>query len=66
VHTLKIAALSKSKSNWTTRVKDKYGLAWSVYKIAQAKSQSCSKTTIGGVKKWNCERSAKPCLYVVQ
>lgn len=66
VHKVKIIALNKSKNKWPIRVKNHHGLAWSVFKIAKAKSKSCTKVYIGGVKKWRCERSAKPCLYAVQ
>ena len=65
VHNLKFRAHNTAPRNWTKRVKDKYGLAWSVHKIAQSKSISCDKVEIAGVKKWRCIASAKPCLYVV-
>lgn len=59
-------ARATSLANWTTRTKDRHGLAWSVYKIAENKSVQCRRTTIAGQRKWNCQRVATPCLYVVQ
>lgn len=61
----KLQARATSLANWTARTKGRYGLAWSVYDIAQNKQVSCRRTSIAGKRRWNCERVAKPCLYVV-
>ena len=47
---------------WTTAVKNKYDLAWSVWDISASKSQDCNWTGT----KFYCIVKAKPCLYVVQ
>ena len=47
---------------WTHKVKEKHGLAWSVWTIAKQKSVSCKKIGNG----WTCTAKAKPCKYVVQ
>ena len=56
------AAIATGRSIWTTKVKGKYGLAWSVWAIADAPQQSCQPAGNG----WLCVITAKPCKYVVQ
>jgi len=36
--------IANAKSIWSTRVKNKYHLAWSVWDIATSKSQNCAWT----------------------
>jgi hypothetical protein len=55
-------ALIRGKTNWTNSVKGKFGLEWSVWNIASAPSQNCSKN--GAM--YQCTVVAKPCKYVVQ
>jgi hypothetical protein len=50
-------ALNRSKANWTQSVKGKFGLEWSVWNIAAAPSQNCSKN--GNMHQ--CTVVAKPC-----
>ena len=60
----KMMARLASRRNWTGNTKSRYGLAWSVYKIAKSKSTNC---TYGHKsKKWRCQTAARPCKYVVQ
>lgn len=54
-------ALALAKAAWSEKVKQQYGLAWSVWKIAKAKSQKCVPKATGV----ECTVKAKPCLYVV-
>jgi hypothetical protein len=56
-----VKARASAKKFWTDNAKSAYGLAWSVWNIATAKSQNCSHT--GGA--YYCIYKAKPCLYVV-
>jgi hypothetical protein len=62
IHKLSAKARAAAKAAWTANAKSAYGLAWSVWDIATAKSQNCSYT--GGA--FYCIYKAKPCLYVVQ
>jgi hypothetical protein len=59
---LKATSKSNGRSAWTTSVKNSLGLQWSVWDIANTRSQSCEFTAA----KWYCVTKAKPCLYVVQ
>lgn len=61
VHKLKVVAHGKASKNWSASVKNQFGLSWSVWSIAQAKSINCSKQP----DRWICLASAKPCNYVV-
>jgi hypothetical protein len=56
------AAKASARSFWSTAVKNKYDLAWSVWNIAASKSENCDWTG----NKFYCIIKAKPCLYVVQ
>jgi hypothetical protein len=62
IATLKTTSKSNGRSLWTTTVKNSLGLQWSVWNIANTKSQTCEFTSA----KWYCVTKAKPCLYVVQ
>jgi hypothetical protein len=62
IHKLPAKARAAAKAAWTAKVKNTYGLAWSVWDIAASKSQNCSFT--GGA--FYCIYKAKPCLHVVQ
>lgn len=55
------ARLSAQKF-WADQAKDQFGLPWSVWKIATAKSMNCSWT---GNRHW-CVAEAKPCYLAVQ
>ena len=61
VHKLKVVAHGKASKNWTASVKNQFGLSWSVWSIAQARSINCNKQP----DRWICLASAKPCNYVV-
>jgi hypothetical protein len=56
------AAMHTSRVLWTNKVKQKFGLEWSVYSIAANPSQNCLNGA-GGIQ---CTVVAKPCKYVVQ
>lgn len=58
---LRVKAMKSAKTFWAAAAKDKYGVAWSVWDIAAAKSHSCNWTGT----KFYCIVKAKPCLYVV-
>lgn len=55
-------AVHASRAMWTSKVKQKFGLEWSVHTIAAAPSQICQPGA-GGTQ---CTFIAKPCKYVVQ
>lgn len=57
----KFAAKHAARKKWTSTVKSRLGLAWSVWSIAKNKTIRCKK--VGS--KWRCIAKAKPCLYVV-
>ena len=59
---LRMKAWTKSKKNWTSNVKSRMGLGWSVWGISNSKSVSCIRLT----SQWRCLADAKPCLYTVQ
>ena len=52
----------KARNGWSKNVKTQFGLAWSNWNIAKAKSISCSRYQ----GRWRCLANAKPCLYTVQ
>jgi hypothetical protein len=52
-----------ARKDWETRMKDKFGLSWSLWSIAAGKSITCNDTSDN---KNLCIASAKPCNYVVQ
>lgn len=54
-------AAASARSFWSTKVKNKYHLAWSVWDIAAAKSQNCGWT---GNQQY-CIVKARPCLYLI-
>jgi hypothetical protein len=56
------AAMHTSRALWSAKVKQKFGLEWSVYSIAANPSQNCFNGG-GGIQ---CTVIAKPCKYVVQ
>jgi hypothetical protein len=62
VHKLKVVAHGKASKNWTASVKNQFGLSWSVWSIAQARSITCNKQP----DRWICLASARPCNYVVR
>ncbi|MCG8561947.1 MAG: hypothetical protein MI824_19290 [Hyphomicrobiales bacterium] len=62
VHPNKSAATSQAVQNWPAVAKGKYGLAWSVWKIAENKGVGCF--AVGA--NWQCVAKAKPCKYVVK
>lgn len=53
--------MAQGKAAWTSKVKGKFGLAWSVWTIAAAPQQSCTPAAGG----FQCVTLAKPCKYVV-
>ena len=53
---------ASARGFWSTAVKNKYHLSWSVWDIAAAKSESCNWTGT----KFYCIIKARPCKYVVQ
>ncbi|MGE0237994.1 MAG: hypothetical protein AB7F09_15175 [Parvibaculaceae bacterium] len=57
----KFKARASAKAIWSTTVKNKYGVQWSVWNIAASKGQRCNWTGA----KWYCIVKARPCLYVV-
>ncbi|GJM01736.1 MAG: hypothetical protein DHS20C08_02370 [Rhodomicrobium sp.] len=62
----KIMARIAARKGWVSNTKSQYGLSWSVWKVAQGKSLTCSKISTNQGLKWRCLASAKPCNYVVQ
>ncbi len=58
----KPATKAAARGLWSTAVKNKYDLAWSVWDIAASKSENCQWTG----NKFYCIIKARPCLYVVQ
>lgn len=66
VRKTRIAAQVVARKGWSARVKDTYGLQWSVLKIAKNKVKSCAKISTSQGPQWRCLLSAKPCKYVVQ
>ena len=58
----KAGTKASARGFWSTTVKNKYDLAWSVWSIAASKSETCNWTGT----KFYCIIKAKPCLYVVQ
>jgi hypothetical protein len=58
------AAASKAAARgfWSTKVKNRYDLSWSVWNIASAKNEHCNWTG----NKFYCIIKARPCKYVVQ
>ena len=66
VNKLKIKARSKARTAWGTNAKSQFGLPWSVWMIANSKSNTCVRIRTNSGKQWRCLASAKPCLYVVQ
>jgi hypothetical protein len=57
-----VAAKASARGFWSTKVKNKLDLSWSVWDIAASKSENCNWTG----NKFYCIIRAKPCLYVVQ
>lgn len=55
-------AKASARGFWSAAVKNKHGLAWSVWAIAASKSENCNWTG----NKFYCIVKARPCLYVVQ
>ena len=55
-------ATAIAKANWTKKMKNQYGLAWSVWSIAKGKTTQC--VNAGGGQK-TCLARARPCKYVV-
>jgi hypothetical protein len=53
---------ASARGFWSTAVKNKYHLSWSVWDIAAAKSESCNWTGT----KFYCIIKARPWKYVVQ
>lgn len=62
VHPSQPAATGQAVAKWPGAAKSKYGLAWSVWKIAKNKGVGCFP--VGS--NWQCIAKAKPCKYVVQ
>ena len=56
-------ALAGARADWTAKVKNNYGLSWSVWNIASSKQETCVP---GGGGTTICVVKAKPCNYVVQ
>ena len=50
-------ALSAARAAWSNAAQTRYGIAWSVWTLAQQKVQHCSQS--GGM--WTCSAQAKPC-----
>ncbi len=55
-------AMHTSRVVWSAKVKQKFGLEWSVWSIAQNPVQNC----MNGAGGTQCIVIAKPCKYVVQ
>ena len=55
-------ALAGARADWTNKVKNNYGLSWSVWNIASGKQETC---TPGAGGTFACVVKAKPCNYVV-
>lgn len=56
-----LQAKKAARKFWSQKVKNSYGLEWSVYDIATSKSENCNWTGA----KFYCIIRAKPCQYVV-
>lgn len=54
-------AMHASRLVWSSKVKQKFGLEWSVHSIAASPVQTCTNGA-GGTQ---CVVMAKPCKYVV-
>lgn len=54
-------ATRRARTFWSQAVTEKYDVAWSVWKIAAAKSTNCNWTGT----KYYCIVKAKPCLNVI-
>ncbi len=54
-------ALAIGQSTWTSKVRSKFGLEWSVWSIAATPMQNCGPAGGG----FQCVLTAKPCKYVV-
>jgi len=61
IHKVRLKSHAAARSFWSAKVKQAYGLPWSMWKIASAKSVSCRHTGAA----WYCIARARPCLYVV-
>ncbi len=66
VSKIKFKARVKSRKGWSLNVKSQFGLPWSVWKIAKAKSNTCAKINTNIGKQWRCLASGNPCLVVVK
>jgi hypothetical protein len=55
-------ALAGARADWTNKVRNNYGLSWSVWNIASGKQETCVP---GGGGTTICVVKAKPCNYVV-
>jgi len=58
----RMKARNAAQSFWSDEAKSQFGLPWSVWNVANARSMNCS---FNGDRHW-CIAEAKPCLYVVQ
>jgi hypothetical protein len=58
----RMKARNAARSFWTDEARSQFGLPWSVWNVANARSMNCS---FNGDRHW-CIAEAKPCLYVVQ
>lgn len=69
ISTSQSQAGSIAKSKWTSWVKGKLGLSWSVWDIAKNKSVICKKRRGRGTRGktfYTCVAKANPCNYVVK
>ena len=54
-------AVEMAKKNWQVRVKQKFGLAWSVWEISEGQHVQCVSNRGGGML---CVARSRPCKYV--
>ena len=59
-HPVRSVARRSIGNAWSQKVRNNYGLAWSVIKYARTKSGTCAKNG----SNWVCVFSARPCKYV--
>ena len=57
-------AAALGQAAWSSKVKTKFGLEWSVWSIAANPQQACAPA--GGGGSFQCATIAKPCKYVVE
>ncbi len=61
VHAAQAGAIEMAKKNWQNKVKEKFGLHWSVWEISEGKHVQCMANGGGGQ---SCVVRSRPCSYV--